>query len=429
MAAIRDLSKDAKGNPTGRSGWCAQIYLGRHPETGKPRFETKTFRREKEAQAWARQLEGKRDEGTYQPTVSKVTLAEYLTETWLPAERTQVRSTYNLEKTLGKWVLRPQKDTPFLGHLALRKLTVNDFDRLYRAMAVLGMGTRGIGYLHGLLRKALKFAVLKGQLPRNPTEGATLPKSGLRAEITTEHDEHEAEVQYLNREQVGRFLVAARMDPWSALWHLLLDAGLRPGEAFALKWRHVDLDRRMVKVRGTLTRVGVEKKEVGWRVTSPKTKASIGDVPISAATVAELRRWKAQQAERRLRLGAEWVDQDFVFTTELGSPLGNNIGRAWMRVMAVADGGRGDLGSWGPDPKKPKSGPTPERKFAPRFVPYVLRHTCATLLLLDGVDLLSVSRRLRHKNITITARFYGHVEAKHTTKAAESFDRLASSVG
>ena len=59
---------------------------------------------------------------------------------------------------------------------------------------------------------------------------------------------------------------------------------------------------------------------------------------------------------------------------------------------------------------------------------YVLRHTCATLLLLDGGDLLQVSRRLRHKNIAITARFYGHMKAEHTTQAAESFNRLAASV-
>ena len=58
----------------------------------------------------------------------------------------------------------------------------------------------------------------------------------------------------------------------------------------------------------------------------------------------------------------------------------------------------------------------------------MLRHTCATLALLNGHDLLSVSRRLRHKNITITARFYGHIEAKHTAQIAESFDRMAASV-
>jgi site-specific recombinase XerD len=59
---------------------------------------------------------------------------------------------------------------------------------------------------------------------------------------------------------------------------------------------------------------------------------------------------------------------------------------------------------------------------------YVLRHTCATLLLLLGVDLLTVSGRLLRKNITITARFYGHLKAEHTTAAPEAFDRLFESV-
>jgi integrase len=406
--------------------WRIQVYLGRDLNTGKPQLQLKTFDRKKDAEAWARQVEGKRDEGTLRPTDPKLTLAEFLTATWLPVERNQVRSTYNLEKTLGKWVLRQRKDTPFLGGIALRKLTDNHFDRLYTTMAEQGMGTRGIAYLHGILRKALKFARKKKLLTLNPTDDATLPKTAVQAEITTEHDEEEGEVQYLSAEQAGRFLAVAKTDRWSALWHLLLDAGLRPGEAFALQWRHVDFEHQLVKVRGTLTRIGVTKKNAGgkgWKVMPPKTKASIGEVPISTLTLAELRRWKAQQAEERLKLGPEWQDHGFVFTTEFGSPLGNNQGRAWTRVLAAADAGKGDLGTWGEEPKKPKSGPTPARTFTPRFVPYVLRHTCATLALLDGVDLLSVSRRLRHKNITITARFYGHVQAKDTTKAAESFDR------
>ena len=161
------------------------------------------------------------------------------------------------------------------------------------------------------------------------------------------------------------------------------------------------------------------------RITRPKTKASIGDVPVRADTLKELRRWKAQQAEQRLLIGPEWQDQQgFVFTTKLGSPLGNNMGRAWTHLLRKADGGRRDLGTWGPEPKKPRTGPMPEREFTPRFSMYVLRHTCATLLLLGGMDLLQVSRRLRHKNIGITARFYGHVKAEHTTQAAEVWDRM-----
>jgi integrase len=312
----------------------------------------------------------------------------------------------------------------------LRNLTVGDFDRLYVALAKQGMQGRGIAYLHGLLKRALKMAVRKGELPRNPAEFATVPKPEKQAEIVGDDDDT-GPVQALTREQAMRFLTVAKADRWCALWHLLLDGGLRPGEAFALQWRHVDWDRSVVKVRGTLVRQGVPKKKaggVGWKVTAPKTTSSKGDVPLSAVTMSHLRRWKKAQATERLQMGPEYQDHGFVFSTEFGTPLGNNIGRAWTRVLAEADGGKGDLGTWGPVPKKPKSGPTPDRAFTPRFSPYVLRHTCATLALLDGVDLLQVSRRLRHKTITITVQFYGHLKAEHTTQAAESFNRLAAGV-
>lgn len=417
---------------TKKGRWSIQIYLGRDPETGKHRFVSKTFAAKKEAQEWAKSLEVKRDEGTIGPSLTKATFASYLMDTWLPMYRTQVRSTYTIEKVLGKWVCRPQPDVPFLGNKSLRKLAVADFDRLYAAMAEKhGMQRRGIEHVHSLLKRALKSAVRKGELPRNPAEFATLPKTDLRAEITSEADEDESgPVQYLDRDQAVRFLMTAKTDRLSALWHLLLDAGLRPGEAFALQWRHIDMERGIVRVRGSLARVrGSHRKArtLGWIITKPKTESSIGDVPISAATVKELRRWKVEQNKERLQLGAEWQDHGFVFTTEFGTPLGNNMGRAWSRLMRAADR-EGDLGTWGAEPEKPRSGPTAERSFTPHFSMYVLRHTCATLALLDGVDLLQVSRRLRHKSIAITARFYGHMKAEHTTQAAESFNRLAASV-
>src|SRR5436190_22767 len=152
MACIKPLTENGKkdGKRTGR--WYAQINLGRHPETGKTRFVSKTFAREKEAKEWATKLEGQRNEGLYRPRMTK------------------------------------------------------------------------------------------GELPRNPTDGVTLPKPDVQAEIVDEYDEELAEVQYLSREQAVRFVAAAQADRFSALWHVLLDGGLRPGEAFALQWRHIDWD-------------------------------------------------------------------------------------------------------------------------------------------------------------------------------------------
>src|SRR5437773_1356963 len=138
------MATKAKQLANGR--WRIQVYLGRDATTGKPRLECKTFDRKKGAEEWARQVEAKRDEGTYRPTDPKLTLSEYLIDTWFKHERTQVRSTYNLEKTLGKWVLRERANTPCLGSIGLRKLTDNHFDRLYTAMAEIGRAScRGRG--------------------------------------------------------------------------------------------------------------------------------------------------------------------------------------------------------------------------------------------------------------------------------------------
>ncbi len=403
----------------------ARIFLGRHPVSGKPLFESKTFDRKSDATEWATEQEAQRNRGSYQPTSLRITFAEYLRDRWLPVYASQVRNAYNVERVVDKWIFRPQPNVPALGGKALRKLTVADFDKLYEALTERGMKPRGVSYLHGLLKQALKFAVKKGELANNPAQLATLPKSNAGGDVKDDEDSL-GPVKSLTPEQEGRVLTAAKQDRWSALWHLLLDAALRPGEAFALKWSHIDLDAKLVRVRYTLARVGVNKAEQGWKLTKPKTERSRRDIPISDVTVAQLRRWKKQQIAERLKMGPEWQDHGFVFTTEVGTPLGNNVHRAWARLLRAADAGGGDLGTWGPEREKAKSGPTPERSFTPNFRLYVLRHTSATLALIDGNSLLEVSRRLGHTDMSFTAKMYGHLKAEHTTAAAESFNRRAS---
>lgn len=267
---------------------------------------------------------------------------------------------------------------------------------------------------------ALRFAVDKGELTRNVAKLATLPRP-------TDDVAHEelGPVRSLTEDREQRFLAAAARDRLKALWYLLLDAGLRPGESFALKWEHVDRVAQRVRVRYTLRRVGVK----GWKLTPPKTRNSKRDVPISNVTLAALEEWAEQQAGERERVGAEWQDHGFVFTTEVGSPLGNNVGRAWARVLREADGGRGDLGTWGDPPRKPRSGPTPERRFTPSVRLYILRHTSATLPVKRGeATLLEVSRRLGHSDYAFTARIYSHLQAEDTVAVAASFDRRAASL-
>jgi integrase len=305
-----------------------------------------------------------------------------------------------------------------------------NFDRLYVAMEdVHGIKPRGVQYLHGLLRRALKHAVDKGQLPRNPTDGATVPKGKL------------GPARYLTEKQEERFVAAAKQDPLSALWHLLLDAGLRPGEALALKWEHdtqastpdeerwgcIDFEAKpmaLVKVRATLARAGVGKAKGGWKLNPTKTENSVREVPINHITVTELQRWREAQREQKRQAGSLWREHGFVFTSGTGSPLAPaGLSRAWERVLRRADGGVGDLGTWGPEPKRENGqrGRVADRSFTPRFSVYVLRHTMASLNYIAGIDLGLLSRRLGHSNYAFTFDRYGRgVKAENTTAVAEN---------
>ena len=71
----------------------------------------------------------------------------------------------------------------------------------------------------------------------------------------------------MTREQAGRFLAVASENRYAALWSVLLMGGLRPGEAFGLRWEDVDLEGGKLHIQHALTRRGVN----GWRLVEPKT--------------------------------------------------------------------------------------------------------------------------------------------------------------
>ncbi|MGH7548539.1 MAG: site-specific integrase, partial [Gemmatimonadales bacterium] len=237
-------------------------------------------------------------------------------------------------------------------------------------------------------------------------------------------DDDESRAQALTQEQAARFLAAARADRYAALWHVLLLGGLRPGEAFGLTWANVTAG--IVRVRHSLTRI---RGVAGWQLTPPKTRRGRRDVPLPDVAVRELRRWKAHQAQERLALGADYQDHGFVFTVPCGPPLiaSNLYDVSFRRVMAAANGPEGvdgDLGTWGPAPTKPRSGPTPRRVFYPKFRVYDLRHTCATMLLAGGIPVQVVSERLGHKDVTTTMNVYQHVQPTMQEAAVDKLEAM-----
>ena len=212
-------------------------------------------------------------------------------------------------------------------------------------------------------------------MPRNAADSVRPPRVSATGE----------EIRPLTSEECGAFLEASRGERLEALYMLAVHCGLREGELLALRWEDVDLEaaKPALLVRRTLTR-GEDGR--GW-VVGASTKSGKGRrVRLTRPAVAVLKDHRKRQLEERLRLAGLWEDQDLVFPSETGSLLNpsNLRNRSFKRVKARS-GVREDL----------------------RF--HDLRHTCATLLLREGVNAKVVSEMLGHASITITLNTYSHV--------------------
>lgn len=427
-------------------GWRIRVFIGRDHKTGKRKYVTRTFDRKKDAEKEATRLKRQKDTGTVTAPTRRP-LADYL-DHWLDnvkAGRIRDRTLADYRGLIRRYVQEPPDGAPLIGSIRMDRLAPAAFEQLYAFLwKEQGLSPRTLQYLHSVVRQALSHAVKTGSLARNPTdavkpyrqaEGGGTPEKKMRA---------------MTKEEASRFLEAAKDDRLSALWTVLLMGGIRPGEAFGLRWQDVDLDAGKLHIRHSLTRKGVPKvcecghlrdlhdsdgygacteeeydgcesyqsgTGEGWRLVEPKTDRARRLVVLPEVATAALRAHRARQAEERLQLGAEWADLGFVFTSTLGTPLDRpNLYGRYNGLLEEAG-----LGAW--------EGEGEHRTFKPGFRLYDLRHTCATLLLLAGENPKVVSERPGHASVTLTLDTYSHVLPAMQEESARKLEAMFGAGG
>jgi integrase len=230
-----------------------------------------------------------------------------------------------------------------------------------------------------VLSMALKEAVRRGLIVRNPCDAVRLPELVRVPALTWDPT------------QVVRFVDATADDRYGLLFRLILLRGLRRGEACGLRWSDVEDDGRALTVNRTMHRDGA--------TGDPKTKTSRRLVSLDVQTAEALRRHRRAQLQERMVAGPAWRDEDWIFCR----PDGSHVPPAWLlaRFRALARAA-------GVPPIKLHEG----------------RHTAATLGLESGVDLKIVSDQLGHSGIAITADLYTHVRRARHDEAAEQVAQL-----
>ena len=315
-------------------------------------------------------------EGGLTYDAGKQTVEEYLARWLSNSVRDTVRKrTYERYESIVRVHLAPA-----IGKVKLKALTPDHVRGLYRKKLDSGLAPRTVLHIHRTLSKALKQATDDGLIPRNAAAPVKPPRP------TRE------EIRPLNREQVRALFEAAREDRLEALYVVAVTAGLRRGELQGLKWEDLDLEGGTLQVRRTLS-----EPKGGYIFEAPKSGKGRNIRLTQRATVA-LTRHRKRQLEERIRLGTLWQDHDLVFPSGAGTPVsGGNLNRAFKALLKRAG--------------LPHS-----------FRFHDLRHTCATLLLRQGVNPKFVQELLGHRDVSLTLNTYSHVLPDMGDVAASAMD-------
>jgi integrase len=359
------------------STYSVVLDLGRGPDGRRIRKWHSGYRTRKDAERARVELLATLDRGSYVEP-SKLTVAAFLRDHWLPSLRAQVRPSM--------WAEHKSKVevhlVPAIGGVLLQRLTPGHLNAVYADLLERGLSARTVLHVHATIRRALADATRWGLVPRNVALLASPPRPGR------------PELQVWTAADLRSFLAFVEDDRLYGLWLLAASTGMRRGELLGLQWPDVDIGRARVAVRRSLVTVGHQVV-----VSEPKTAKGRRSVALDPATVAGLKAWRKHQTAERLAWGPAWTDSGLVFTREDGRPLHpREVTRAFTRHVLAAD--------------------------LPIIRLHDLRHTHATLALAAGVHPKIVQERLGHANIAITLDTYSHAVPALEEQAARTVAAL-----
>jgi integrase len=354
--------------------WEGRVDLGWH--TGKRRRVVVYGATRAEAASKVVVLLRERQQGLLSSSPSQ-SLSTYL-DSWLTSIEGRVRP-----KTLVSDRMYVRRHIlPTLGKLRLDRLTPQHVQALLDLKTRAGLAPQSVVHIRGVLRRALNRAMRYGWVVRNSAALADPPKL------------ERTPIKPFSPDEAREFLDAVVGDPLEGLYSLALTTGLRQGELLGLRWEDVDLDGATVRVNHALQRYGGE-----LHMVPPKTARSRRIVSIPEVAARALRAHRFRQLQDWRRAGDRWQDRGLVFATRWGTPIEpRNATRSFKRVLARV--GLREI----------------------RF--HDLRHSCATLLLVQGVSPRVVMEILGHSQIGLTMNTYSHVALDLQREAAGRMDAV-----
>ncbi|RIX60584.1 site-specific integrase [Paenibacillus nanensis] len=256
---------------------------------------------------------------------------------------------------------------PYFVDVELSKLQPMHVQDYYdHLMKVKGLSPNTVHKHHACIRKALDFGMKQQLVHRNVADAVELPKKEFFEGVS------------YSKEQLNELLQKVKGTKLEVPVYLASYLGLRREEISGLKWKNVDLEKRSISIVEVRTSAGKNVITKG-----PKTKESRRTIYIVDELLEVLLRQKVTQKRFKDILKSEYEDSDYVFTKDNGKPY---------RVNSVTEQFSKFL----------------QQNNFPKIRLHDLRHSFASILYAEGLDLKAISEVLGHSNVGTTIKIYTH---------------------
>lgn len=231
---------------------------------------------------------------------------------------------------------------------------------------------------HRLISSILAQAEKEMLIPFNPAAKATPPKVQRKTP------------DYYQSATLSCILDALDSAPlkWKAATYLLIDTGCRRGEVMGLKWECVNFENGIITISRTL----LYSAKRGVYEDTPKTNTSCRVLRLAPETLQVLATWKLEQEGIKRDYGDAWIDSGYVFTQDNGNRMNPDSLTDWLNKFSKSNS-------------------------LPHIHPHAFRHTVASTMIANGVDLVTAANELGHASATTTATIYAHQIAEAKAKA------------
>lgn len=251
--------------------------------------------------------------------------------------------------------------------------------------------------LNKVLSNCFKYAVSINKIKSNPVTGIVYPKT---------HEVIEEKINYITEKEQQDLIKALQGDKCEEIILLGLMCGMRLGEAMALQEKDIDFDNRLININKSVKLVWTgeltkdNKRIYENRVTIPKTKTSIREVPFPSMLVPILKGIIKKNKENKLKYGDVYFDNKLIFCKEHGEYIDNKQPNRRLKSALKRADIEADINY------------------------HSLRHIFITNCISNDINIKTVMDWVGHADINVTMKIYAEINKEKNLKEYEKINSM-----